>query len=130
MTFEGRVASGAGQGAYFLALSWVQKELERTLAFRPFPGTLNLRVAPRIRQALFARREEFLRIADPSAPQCPGYLKEVVLKAKGRRYEAAWLILPEQTMHRDIVEIIAPVALRESLNLNDGDLVDVESVEA
>ncbi len=130
MTFEGCVASGTGQGAYFLTLPWVQRELERTLALRPFPGTLNLRVAPRIREALFARREQFVRIADPSSPQCPGYLKEVVLKAHGRRSGAAWLIVPEQTMHRDIVEIIAPVALRESLNLNDGDRVEVEISEA
>ena len=130
MTFEGRVASGTGQGAYFLSLPWVQRELERTLALRPFPGTLNLRVKPQVREALFPRREEFLRIADPSSPQCPGYLKEVVLNANGRTCSVAWLILPELTMHRDIVEIIAPVALRKSLNLNDGDPVDVEITEA
>jgi riboflavin kinase len=130
MTFEGHVASGTGQGAYFLTLPWVQRELGRTLALRPFPGTLNLRVKPQVREALFGRRGEFLQIADPSSPECPGYLKQAILQAKGRRYEAAWLILPEQTMHRDIVEIIAPVALRESLDLNDGDPVDVEISEA
>ena len=130
MTFEGRVASGTGQGAYFLSLPWVQRELERTLALRPFPGTLNLRVKPQVREALFPRREEFLRIADPSSPQCPGYLKEVVLNANGRTCSVAWLILPELTMHRDMVEIISPVALRKSLNLNDGDPVDVEIAEA
>jgi len=130
MTFEGRVASGTGQGAYFLTLPWVQRELERTLALRPFPGTLNLRVTPQIREALFGRRKQFQQIADPSSPQCPGYLKSVVLKANGRTCSVAWLILPEQTMHHDILEVIAPVALRESLNLIDGDPVDVEIAEA
>ena len=130
MTFEGRVTSGTGQGAYFLSLPWVERELERTLTLRPFPGTLNLRVKPQVSEALFGGRAEFLRIADPSSPQCPGYLKSVVLNANGRTCSVAWLILPEQTMHHDIVEIIAPVALRKSLNLNDGDPVDVEIAEA
>ena len=129
MMFEGRVASGAGQGAYFLSLPWVQRELQRTLGYSPFPGTLNLHVEPQVRDTLFSRREQFLRIDDPASPQCPGYLKPVVLRAGGRTYEAAWFILPAQTMHRDILEIIAPVVLRESLHLTDGDRVEVEVSE-
>ncbi|MGH9786995.1 MAG: DUF120 domain-containing protein, partial [Terriglobia bacterium] len=64
----GHVASGVGRGTEFLRVGWVQDELHRNLNLVPFPGTLNLRVPPEVRDALFARRDSFLRIADPSDP--------------------------------------------------------------
>jgi len=127
MKFQGRVASGVGQGAQFLALDWVQRELLRLIGLAPFPGTLNLRVAPEMRDALLAQREQFLRIADPASPDCPGYLKKVTLRAHGRICDSAWLILPEKTLHADILEFIAASPLRATLALNDGDRVEGET---
>ena len=126
----GRVASGMGRGAEFLGLEWVQKELRRTLSLVPFPGTLNLRVPPEVRDALFARRDSFLRIADPSAPTCPGYLDRVILRANGSVCSSAYLILPELTMYKDVLEVIAAENLRQKLSLKDGDLVEVEEFES
>lgn len=127
MTCQGRVASGAGQGAKFLSLDWVREALRRHLALAPFPGTLNLLVLPEIRNELFARRETFLRIADPSSPDCPGYVKKVTLRANGRACHSAYLILPELTMYQDVLEIISEHPLRETLALADGDFVEVET---
>ena len=121
----GHVASGVGRGAEFLGLEWVQKELWRTLSLVPFPGTLNLRVPPEVRDALFARRDSFLRIADPSAPTCPGYLHRVILRANGSVCSSAYLILPELTMYKDVLEVIAGENLRQMLSLKDGDTVEV-----
>jgi riboflavin kinase len=126
MKCRGRVASGAGQGAKFLSLAWVQEALRRDLGLAPFPGTLNLKVPPEVRDAWFAQRTQFLRIADPSAPECPGYLKKVTLRARGRSCDSAYLILPELTMYQDVLEIISPDRLRETLGLHDGDPVEVE----
>jgi riboflavin kinase len=125
MHFTGLVVSGAGQGAHFVTLAWVTRELKRLLSFRPFPGTLNLRVPASLREALFSQRAHFLRIADPAAPGCPGYLERVSLQANGIRYENAWLILPEQSMHQDVLEIIAAESLRESLDLKEGQSVEI-----
>lgn len=127
LKIEGRVASGLGQGAQFLALEWVQRELRRHLALAPFPGTLNLRVAAELRDAVFAQRDQFLRIADPSSADCPGYLKKVILRAKGRTCASAYLILPERTMYKDVLEVISAYNLREKLVLQDGDAVEVET---
>lgn len=124
----GLVASGVGRGAEFLALDWVQRELRRNLSLIPFPGTLNLRVPPEVRDALFARRDSFLRIADPSAPTCPGYLHRVILRANGGVCSSAYLILPELTMYKDVLEVIAAENLRQKLSLKDGDPVEVEEV--
>ena len=122
----GWVVSGTGRGAEFLSLDWVRKELRRELCLIPYPGTLNLRVPPEVRTALFARRASFLRIADPSSPDCPGYLQRVILRANGGVCPSAYLILPEQTMYKDVLEVISAYHLRQKLNLQDGDAVDVE----
>ena len=127
LKIQGWVASGVGQGAQFLGLDWVQRELRRHLALAPFPGTLNLRVAAEARDAVFARRENFLRIADPASPDCPGYLKKVILRANGRTCASAYLILPERTMYKDVLEVISAYPLRERLGLKDGDPVEVQT---
>ena len=124
----GHVASGVGRGAEFLRVEWVLEELRQKLNLIPFPGTLNLRVEPEARETLYARRESFLRIADPSDPTCPGYLQRVTLRANGRVTGSAYLILPELTMYKDVLEVIAADNLREKLSLKDGDPVEVEEV--
>lgn len=126
LKIHGRVACGLGQGAQFLCLDWVQRELRRRLALAPFPGTLNLRVAAEARDALYTQREHFLRIADPSSPDCPGYLQKVILRANGRTCASAYLILPERTVYKDVLEVISAYNLRERLDLKDGDPVEVE----
>lgn len=127
MKFSGQLVSGIGQGARFLALDWVAEQLRQQLGLTPFPGTLNLRVLPAIREELFQRRREFLCIADPASPDCPGYLQAVRLRANGRMLEPAYLILPEKTMYDDVVEIIAAVNLRDALGLQDSDTVAIDS---
>lgn len=125
---EGLVASGVGQGAQFLGLAWVRRELRQQLSLTPYPGTLNLRVLPEVREAVFACRHRFLRIADPSSPDCAGFLQRVLLRAHGRAGPPAYLILPEKTLHPDVLEIISSDNLRQALDLRDGDRVEIEEV--
>jgi riboflavin kinase, archaea type len=125
-TTIGHVASGLGQGAEFLRIGWVLEELRQKLGLIPFPGTLNLRVPAAAREAVFARRESFLRIADPDAPTCPGYLCRVTLRANGLVCHSAYLILPELTMYKDVLEVIAEKNLRQTLALQDGDPIEIE----
>ncbi len=125
---EGLVASGLGHGAQFLSLEWVRRELLRQLSLLPYPGTLNLRVLPKVREAIFARRNQFLRIADPSSPDCPGFLQPVILRAHGRTGPPSYLILPEKTLYPDVLEMISAHNLRQALGLSDGDRVEIEEV--
>ena len=125
---RGTVVSGLGRGAEFLALGWVASQLHQHLGLTPFPGTLNLRVEPAARAELWARRRQFLRIAHPASPDCPGYLTKVSLRANGRSVDSAWLILPEKTIYDDVIEIIAATSLRDALALSDGDPVEIEVI--
>ncbi len=122
---DGNVASGLGRGAQFLAIDWVRRELREKLDLDAFPGTLNLRICEQAWSALYARRGEFVKLSDSSSTACPGFVQRVELRAR-RRACSAYLILPELTMYKDILEIIAAENLRERLGLKDGDAVHVE----
>jgi len=126
---EGTVASGLGRGAQFLAIEWVLRELRARIGLVPYPGTLNLRISSSVWASCYARRASFVKIDDPSAGGCPGYLQRVVLTANGQTYSSAYLILPERTMYKDVLEIIAADNLRQKLRLQDGDVVRVEEFQ-
>ena len=127
---QGIVKSGLGHAAEFLSVEWVERELLEKAGLQPFPGTLNLQVPAQVWADLFSRRNEFLRIGDEAAGNCSGFLKPVLLHANGRTVPRAYVILPEKTAHRDILEIIAAENLREKLQLQDGDVVQIEELPA
>jgi len=126
LTIEGSVFSGLGRGAQFLGIEWVRRELRQKVVLDPFPGTLNLRIPADAWSALYARRTNLVKIADPSAASCPGFLMHVVLQAQGRFCPSAYVILPEWTIYKDVLEIIAAENLRAKLQIKDGDRVRVE----
>lgn len=124
---DGIVFSGLGQGGKFLAVEWVRRELHEKTGLEFFPGTLNLRIPEQVWSQVYEHRHLLIRIADPSSPTCPGFLRKVMLRAHGRICHGAYLILPEATVYKDVLEIIAPENLRRSLTISDGDSVRVES---
>ncbi|MBI4464914.1 MAG: CTP-dependent riboflavin kinase [Acidobacteria bacterium] len=128
LRIEGRLLSGLGRGAQFLGLDWVRQQLKEKLGLTPFPGTLNLQVTPEVFQSVLERRSSFLKIADPASPHCPGFLRQVMLRANGQVCKSAYLIVPELTSYHDVLEVISDRNLREALQLKDGDRVELEEV--
>lgn len=121
--FEGRVCSGLGEGARFVALDWVGREFRRQLGFEAWPGTLNLRMGGASWQRW--RRGLAARPGIPIAPP-PGFCaaKCFVVQLEGRVRAAA--VFPEVFGYpEDKLELVAPVALRAALALRDDDRVRV-----
>ncbi len=122
----GEVISGLGEGAYYI--EQYRERIREYLGFDPYPGTLNLRVIfPRtIFDALCTVRPTLI----------PGFVKEgrsfgdvkaYPIKIRGIR---GAIVVPSRTVHPPkIAEIIAPVNLRETLGLNDGDRLKLYVVE-
>lgn len=133
INLRGRVFSGLGQGAYFTGLDWVGEQCREKLGFTPFPGTLNLRADPAALAALrLAANAQGVEITPPTADFCPA--RALPLSLNG---EPAAAILPQaedfagETHGSDVIEVIAPLALKEKLNLRDGDAVSLSyQVEA
>lgn len=125
---EGRVFSGFGEGAYYVSQEGYKRQFIEKLGFDPYPGTLNLRITDiegiRLKAELYAH---------------PGIEIES-FKNKNRTYgsvkcfhavvngsEKGAVVLASRSHYgKDVLEIIAPVCLREKLGLKDGDKVSVE----
>ena len=129
LRFSGVVASGLGEGRYYLSQPGYLLQFSERLGYSPYPGTLNVRL----------RAEEFVRVGsvkDWKGVRIDGF------QASGRTFGGATcytarlagrpghLIVPDRTHHRDVIEFIAPEFLREALHVKDGDEVAVEVEES
>jgi CTP-dependent riboflavin kinase len=119
---NGTVVSGRRQGAFFTQLDWVRSQCLRQLGFAPAPGTLNLRVAPGSMPAV----EELLRSPGrPLVPPDPAFCSGKVFPAEIEGIPAA-VVFPATAVRshsKNIIEVMSPAGLRDSLGLKDGDPV-------
>ncbi len=129
MELRGVIESGAGQGAFFTSLDWVIEQFEKSVGFKPFPGTLNVRVA---REDL-PNMEVFLTSTDfelvPADPDfCSAGVK--IVQVNGIR---AVVVIPSEDVRvhgKDVLEITAACHIKEALNLHDGDRVTISEVKS
>lgn len=119
-----RVVSGVQKASFFTQLDWVQEQCERKLGFRPYPGTLNLRmdVLDEDRSTLKElRNEDGIQLVPPDSKFCAANVLPVYVGGvKGA------IVIPaeEVDVHdKDIIEVLAPLRLRDALSVKDGDLV-------
>ena len=122
----GVVVSGLGEGAFYISLEGYRRAIEEALGFTPYPGTLNVRLE---RQSLPYRRylDSLPGILIPgfsNGIRTYGAVKAFRARIKG--IEGA-VVIPERTHHpTDVIEVVAPVKLRDVLGLKDGDKVEIE----
>ncbi|HEV2316427.1 MAG TPA: DUF120 domain-containing protein [Thermoplasmata archaeon] len=129
LAIRGTVASGLGEGRYYLSQPGYVVQFAERLGYSPYPGTLNVKLGG----------PELLRISsvkDWRGIRIDGF------SASGRTFGGATchaarlggrpghLITPDRTHHTDVVEFIAPEFLRGALQLKDGDSVEVELEES
>ena len=116
---SGKIISGAGEGAYFTQIAWVQQQCREKLGFRPYPGTLNLEVAPHDLPIIAALdQKKGIELISPDPKFCNAKAIPVRMdKIKGA------IIMPEEKVRihaGNIIEIIAPVNIKATLNVRDG----------
>ncbi len=123
---RGKVFSGVGEGRYYVSLEGYRKQFVEKLGFNPYPGTLNLRI-PKEEMYFRNRLEEengILIEGFKTKDRTFGEVKAFACRIGGIK---GAVVIPKRTHYpKDIMEIIAPVKLREALNLKDGDFVEVE----
>lgn len=118
---SGKVFSGRGEGKEFFELPWVKRQLEEKLGFAPYHGTLNIRLSEES-----VKRRKLLENAHP-IKVCPfdGYCNGILIKAATGNLECA-IVVPEVAGYpKDVLEIVAPVNLRDALQLEDGSEIAV-----
>ena len=119
---SGKLQSGLGEGAFYVNKKPYQEQFMKKLGYRAYPGTLNLHVGVQEHVKL-ADREPILIDGFSTKERTYGGLK--CYRAKIQDQQVA-ISVPDRTIHgEEILEVIAPVFLREKLQLQDGNVVKV-----
>lgn len=120
----GKVITGLGEGQYYISLAGYRQQFIEKLGFTPFPGTLNIKLDP-------ASKE--VRKGISADIKISGFTTENRTFGSGSCFNVmisgvmGAVIVPERTHYpEDIIEIIAPLNLREHLSISDGSDVKVE----
>lgn len=117
----GQVRSGLGEGASFTSLEWALGEFRNKLGFAPFPGTFNLSMNGA--EWMHARQvlDQDAGIAiTPAAGYCGASCYPVLIEG----HFAGAAVIPDVSDYpHDKLEILSPVALREALDVVDGDRI-------
>lgn len=123
LRIKGKVFSGKGEGAEFIKLPWVRKQITEKLGFMPYSGTLNIKLtADSVRLKKSLKKAESIEISPAT-----GFYRGRCFKAYLMDNLECAIVVPEvENYPEDIMEIIASISLREKLQLEDGDVVEVK----
>jgi CTP-dependent riboflavin kinase len=128
---KGRIFSGMGEGAFFTCLEWVNRQCQEKLNFIPFPGTLNLRVEDEYLDIVIKLKEkEGILLMSPTPEFCHAKCFPVFIgSVRGA------IIVPQaehftnEVHPPEVIEIIAPVNIKETLSVKDEDEIIIEVEE-
>lgn len=119
--FSGKVFPGRGEGRKFLELAWVQQQMAEKLGFKPFLGTLNLRLDKEsVVKKKFLTREVALGVCTAE-----GYCVGLLFKADIGGVACGVVIPLVEGYPEDELEVVAHVNLRQRFGLSDGNVVEV-----
>lgn len=120
----GKVVSGSRRAAYFTQLGWVQEQCMEKLGFRPYPGTLNLEVPEEGLASIGAlQKEKGIELIPEDSKFCTARAMPVRIgSVRGA------IIIPAEDVRihgNTIIEVMAPLRLKDALHVEDGDSVTV-----
>ena len=126
LTLEGEVFSGLGEGAYYVSQPIYMRQFQEKLGFTPFLGTLNVRLSKK-------HLKDRSLLESISYTEIEGFKNGARSFGAGRCYrvlineEVEAFVVAALRSHygEDVLEILAPVNLRERLNLKDGDTIRI-----
>jgi riboflavin kinase len=125
LILTGRVFTGLGEGAYYVDKTDYGGYFQKWLGFKPYPGTLNLRLLP----SQVARKKELEAYSGilikgfERGGRSFGGVKCFHATANG--VEGAVIQIGRTHYDESVIELIAPTHLRQGLKLKDGSKVKV-----
>jgi riboflavin kinase len=122
-TVTGVLFTGEGKASQFVEIPWARSQIEEKLGFKPYAGTLNISLskeeANRLRQIL--RKSKGITIVPPAGFHSATCFHTTIM----RRARGAIVTPHAPNYPPNVLEIVAPVNLREALALKDGDHVEL-----
>jgi len=122
MKITGRIVKGVGESSGFIAIPWVTRRMTEKLGFRPYGGTLNIAIDdPEVQRNLKTHGGDFLR------SEAPGFCDALIFRGRIAGTYECGVVLPLVPSYDEcLLEILAPVHLKNSLGLTDGDTISLE----
>lgn len=122
---SGNVITGLGKSALFTELDWAKKQFIDKLGFDPYPGTLNIHLTEDRTISNWQTLQDTVAytIYGSKAEDCDARCYPVYI---ADQYTGAIVLPLIENYPADQIEIIAPIPLRQSLSLQDGDPLVME----
>jgi riboflavin kinase len=125
LLIRGKIFSGKGEGAKFVGLPWVKKQIAEKLEFIPYPGTLNIKLAEKDART----KNRLSKAKGIEISSVEGFCNGKCFRAFLRESLKCIVVIPQVPNYpENVLEIIAPIHLRERLRLKDGDVVDIKVI--
>jgi len=115
----GRIVKGVRKASFFTELDWVQDQCVAKLGFKPYPGTLNLRIEKGLSVLDQLQKEACHELIPPTKEFCTAKIYPVIIGN-----ESGAILIPDEDVRvhgSAIVEIISPNRIKDALNVDDGD---------
>ncbi len=122
--FSGNVVSGLGEGRYYTEQKGYRDQFQEKLDFKPYPGTLNVKIEYIEKNKLRLLKNNSAIIINEFRTNSRTFGKVQCFKAEIEGIKGA-IVLPFRSHYSNILEFISPVYLREKLDLDDGDNVNI-----
>lgn len=124
ITIQGVVTSGLGEGKYYVTQKGYMNQFMDKLWFKPFEGTLNIKISgSELNKLQLVRSLDGIPI--------DGFETEGRTFGKGKCFlcdiqgvECA-IMQPNRSHYENVIEIISKHFLRDKLKLKDGDVIEV-----
>jgi riboflavin kinase, archaea type len=121
---KGMVVTGMGEGQYYVTQDSYQEQFLSKLGFRPYEGTLNLRVVPSDLYKLdILRRSPGIKIR--GFERAGRTFGEVICHLATLQNIECAVVVPSRSHYEDVIEVLCKYHLRRTLGLKDGDQADI-----
>jgi riboflavin kinase, archaea type len=128
--FEGNVVSGMGEGAYYMSLEGYRKQFKEKLGYEPYLGTLNVRLTDRIymnaRLELGKHTSIFID-GFSDGTRTYGWVKCYRATINDGAIDNAAVLVLERTHYDDsMLEVIAPISIKQAAGVKNGDRIKIQ----
>jgi len=121
---HGRITSGLGEGKYYMRLDGYRNQFIEKMGFQPYPGTLNIKIAPAEISRVLALKYMHGTVIKGFTEHGRTFGDVIAYPARVKGLPCV-LIFPVRGHYTDTIEIISKDFLRKKLSLRDGDEVEV-----
>jgi riboflavin kinase len=123
IVIKGHVVTGLGEGAYYVDV--YSSKFKSALGFKPYLGTLNVKIVDEESSKAISRMKNTTPLVLTGFSHKGRTFGDVICyRVKVNKKIEAAIVIAQRTHHSDeILEVVAPVDIRDALKISDDDEV-------